>query len=97
MGQIAFPPWGCGSSTGRREARVGRCPARHRRLEPGNIRRSRRPPYDPVIAARRPPRSFQQPLARVVTFSYQLETMLPNQAAAALGAVLEWELGVPPR
>jgi hypothetical protein len=54
----------------------------------------RRPPFDPIIAARRPARDVEA-LARVVGVSFQLEFMDPDEVAAALAAILADELGVP--
>ena len=52
-----------------------------------------RPPYDPVIAVRRPLKSTA-PFADVVSVSVSLEQFVPAEAAAALGALLTEELGV---
>lgn len=52
-----------------------------------------RPPWDPIIAIRRPARSISA-LARVVGVSFQLEAMNHGEARAALAALLTHELGV---
>jgi hypothetical protein len=53
----------------------------------------RRPPFDPVIAVRRPDRATAE-LARTVGVSFQLEFMEQDEARAALLAIIEHELGV---
>jgi hypothetical protein len=50
-------------------------------------------PYDPYVAARRP-RAATDPLARVVTFTMQLEYFDRAEAVAALQTLLSQELGV---
>jgi len=52
-----------------------------------------RPPWDPIIAIRRPGRDISD-LARIVGFSFQLEAMDRDEAWDALDAVLQHELGV---
>jgi hypothetical protein len=54
-----------------------------------------RPPWDPIIAFRRPLRA-QSALARVVGFSFDLEYMQRAGALSALDGVLTHELGVTP-
>ncbi len=54
---------------------------------------NRRPPYDPVMAVRRPDRATS-PLASTVGFSMQLELFDNTAVIAALNAVLDTELGV---
>lgn len=53
----------------------------------------RRPPWDPIIAARRPDRETAA-LARAVGISFELPLMDQAEAHAALAAILEQELGV---
>ncbi len=53
----------------------------------------RRPPWDPIVAARRPDRATSA-LASAVGVSFQLDAMDPEGAYAALAAILAEELGV---
>ena len=61
----------------------------------GDPRRPR-PPFDPVVAVRKPVRSESTPLANVITISLQLEYVAPDEAKAVLSALLDDELGVGP-
>jgi len=54
---------------------------------------SNRPPFDPIMAVRRPERTVE-PLARVVGFSMQLEYFDQTEVLSALNAVLDNEMGV---
>lgn len=54
---------------------------------------NRRPPYDPVMAVRRPARDIA-PWAAAVGFSMQLEYFDNTEVMAALNAVFDSELGV---
>jgi hypothetical protein len=54
-----------------------------------------RPPWDPIIAFRRPARA-QSTLARIVGFSFDLEYMERTATLAALEAIMTQELGVTP-
>jgi len=53
----------------------------------------RRPPWDPIIAVRRPGRDTAE-LASAVGVSFELHHMDPEEARAALAAILAEELGV---
>ena len=54
----------------------------------------RRPPWDPIVAVRRPELTVE-PFAEFVGFSLQLEYFDSDQVIAALTAVLDIEMGVP--
>jgi hypothetical protein len=66
------------------------------RFEPCNRCFGIRPPFDPIIAYRRPLRA-NAALARVVGISFDLEFMEREPVLEALSEILANELGVPPR
>jgi hypothetical protein len=65
------------------------------RFDPCNRCFGNRPPWNPIIACRRPLRA-QAPLARVVAFSFDLEYMERAGVLSALAGIMANELGVTP-